>query len=221
MVPSSVLRERTDQHRQAMAEARRVLAEQNRRIQELEGRLRPPAPEPDAETRAITEQFYKLFPWAEKLSKLPIDQLEQVLQAVPNLQGGQEAYWNGVGASMMRSLSAKLTDIYGKDLHPSVAQQYQQGFISWCENDPENRRRYMAADPTLVDDYWSLVDTNILGPVRRKATAPVERRMEAVSRLPRVGPSTNVPPGQRPPKPKNEDELHDQAWQAIQAARGA
>ncbi len=179
---------------------------------------KPAPPPPDAEADAIRQQFFKLFPAAEKLFGLPVDRVAELLDQAPHLNAQAEHYWSTFGAHMLRSLDERVRQAYGGAPDAKARRWIEVGFIDWVENDPTARQRYLAQDPSLVSDYWTFIDGTVLAPARRSALATEQQRATKRAALPSAGPRTQ-PVGTPPPTPKDEDELHAAAWAALQAQR--
>jgi hypothetical protein len=211
----------------------RELAERNRqyeaRIRELEGAARRPAPGPEPEfnpeTEAIKRQFFSLFPQAKGLfatmEKNPemLAKLEEALQVLPNVAADSEQRWVAQGAQTLRTLATEGAKIVGAELPLKARAWHEAAFIASLEADPELRNRYMRGDiEGLVREYWQDVNTNMLDPIRRSAAVKLQQRGDRVARVPTAGPGSG-PVGKGGTKPKSEDDLHDQAWEALQAQR--
>lgn len=160
-------------------------------------------------------------PFLGRLLKQNPDQFFKVLEQGPQMEAQTEHYWTNVGGGYLRSLQAQASKIFGPELDPFARRAIETGFIDWIENDPEAKRRYLATDPTLVEDYWKQYESRVLDPVRRKATVPAVERGERIRRLPSSGPSTQALGKGPPAKPKTEEELHDAAWNALEEIRRA
>lgn len=186
------------------------------------------AAEPESpEVRDIKERFYKVFPQfkvlADAIEKDPevVAKMVQALDVVPQVRQDSEQRWVAAGHAALRSLAAEGAKIYGVEaLSPEASKLHQASFINWLEQDPELRQRYMDGDTeALVKEYWQAVNKHMLDPIRRSAAAQAQARGERIRRVPTSGPGTGVVGQGGAPKPKTEDELHDQAWDALQAAR--
>jgi hypothetical protein len=210
MVPSYRLREVTERYRQLEQAA---LAMQQR-LQAVEAQSRATGQPVDQETRAIRDQFRKIFPNLAALDEFDPDQLRGLLQQAPAQQQQWEQYWHNVGTNALRSLQAKVSEVYGEKIDPVTRSIFENAFISWVERDPEAQQRYLSQDPSLVDDYWKKATAAVLDPIRKNAAAQVAQRAERIGRLPSVPRSTTAIGQPKPPKPKTEDDLHDAAWNA-------
>lgn len=211
----------------------RELADRNRafeaRIKELESAARRPAPGPEPEfnpeTEAIKRQFFSLFPHAKGLfaaiEKNPdmLTKLEEALTVLPGVAADSEQRWVAQGAQALRSLATEGAKIVGAELPLKARAWHEAAFIASLEADPELRSRYMRGDvEALVREYWQDVNTNMLDPIRRSAAVKLQQRGDRVARVPTAG-SGSGPVGKGGTKPKSEDDLHDQAWDALQAQR--
>lgn len=214
MVPSYRLREVTERYRQLEQAALQM----QQRLQALE-RSRPAGAPEDQETRAIREQFRKIFPNLAALDEFDPDQLKGIMQQAPAQQQQWEQYWHNVGTNALRSLQSKVSEVYGDKTDPVTRSIFENAFISWVERDPEAQQRYLSQDPTLVDDYWKKATAAVLDPIRKNAAAQVAARADRIGRLPSVPRSTTAIGAPKPPKPKTEDDLHDAAWNAVTSQR--
>lgn len=180
---------------------------------------KPPAAQPDERSEAIKQEFFKLFPQAQQLFELPLEQVQKLLQVAPQLQAQGEHYWGAVGNGQLRQITESMTKLYGGPPEGKALRWAQTAFIDWVENDPAANQRYIAQDPSLASDFMKAFEASFLDPIRRKAVVVEEQRGTRRAALPRPGPRTAAM-GQGPPaKPKTEDELHDAAFAALNAQR--
>lgn len=227
-VPSFRLREETERRQaveQAYAQAMQHIATLQAQIQQRQAQQpqvsqarQPGFNVPPAERERIRQQFGAVFPELQTLAE-KAEAIQKLLDAMPNVQAQQDYYWQSVGGQFLRSLQEQATNIYGKDLSPMARRQFELGFIDWVENDPQARQRYLAQDTTLVADFWTQYRSHVLDPVRRAAAANLADQSQRLRRIPQPGTAT-PPPGQRPAKPKTEEELHDAAFAALQSQGG-
>jgi len=215
MVPSYRLRQATERYRQLEAYAMQLR-------EQLEQRAAPqaaPQQQDDPQTAAIREQFKKLFPNLARFEEMNPDQLRGLLEAAPQHQQQWEQYWTNVGQNSLRTLQSKITEVYGEKVDPVTRGVFESAFIAFVERDPEARQRYLSQDPQLVEDFWKKTTAAVLDPVRRNASAQVAQRVDRAQRLPSVPRSTNAIGTPRPPKPKTEEDMHEAAWNAMNASR--
>ena len=217
MVPSYRLREVTERYRTLEGYAVQL----QQRLEALEKRsgTQQEKPQDDAETRAIRDQFAKMFPNLARLNDIDLERLNAVLDTQPQQQQQWEQYWTNVGQNALRTLQSKVSEVYGDKVDAMTRSVFESAFISWVERDPEARERYLSQDPSLVEDYWKRMAAHVLDPVRKNAAAQVAQRVGRVERLPTAARSNTALPAQKPPKPKTEDELHAAAWDALNSAR--
>lgn len=193
-------------------------------IQRLQGELRavnqpkPPAEAPDPQAEQIKAQFFKLFPAAEKLFSMQPEKLEQLLQQGPQFQAQTEHYWTTVGGNYLRQLGESMQKVYGGTPDAKARRWVENAFIDWVQHDPQATTRYLQQDPALVADFWQSVESLMLEPVRRSAIANEQRRADRRSRLPVPGQGTQALGKGPANKPKDEDELHERAFEAFEAA---
>ncbi len=212
-IPRTRLNEVTDRARQEIAR----LSGELQRYQQFVERSQP-ASAPDPEGDAIKQQFFKLFPAAQKLFQLPPEQLEQLLGTAPQFQAQTEHYWTTVGQNVLRQLEQSMTKVYGGQPDAKARRWLETAFIDWVQNDDQAKARYINQDPTLVGDFWQSVESLMLEPVRRSAIASEQRRSDRRSRLPVPGVGTQALGKGPAGKPKDEDELHERAFEAFEAA---
>jgi hypothetical protein len=196
--------------------ARREIAKLRQQIESLQPK--PAVAAPDPQTEAIKQQFFKLFPAAEKLFGLQPEKLEQLLGAAPHWQAQTEHYWTNVGQNTLRQLEQSMHTVYGGPPDAKARRWFESAFIDWVNNDPEAQNRYITQDPTLVADFWKQAETLMLDPIRRSAIAAEQRKADRRSRLPSPGVGTQALGKGPAAKPKDEDELHERAFEAFEAA---
>lgn len=216
-----------------------LLREANRRIRALEtqlaarGETRPadrrepdrrPEDDLDPESRQIRDQLFKLVPalkWLEKLDPSAVDRVMN--EVAPQSQALEKLYWQRNANTHLREVESLVRTEYGDKVDPKAVRRFQAGFIDWIESDPDARERYLDGDPSLVKDYWAETTGLIVEPIRSKVSSEAVSRAERVNRLP-VMPKRGGPigaPRRGEKKPKTEDELHDQAWDALVERAGA
>jgi hypothetical protein len=209
-IPRTRLNEVTDRARQIISQLQYEL--QTARTP------KPPAEEPDQESEQIKAQFFKLFPQAQKLFQLPPDHLEALIGAAPGFQAQTEHYWTTVGHHYLRQLEQSMHKVYGGQPDVKARRWIESAFIDWVQNDDQAKARYINQDPNLVAEFWQSVESLMLEPVRRSAIANEQRRADRRSRLPIPGVGTQAL-GKGPQKPpKDEDELHERAFEAFEEA---
>lgn len=210
--------------RETTAKARQLEAELNvmrRQMAALTGVEVPKAEDNDPESKAIKEQFYKLFPWAKKL-EAHADKLEKLAGLDPDeLSAPNQHYWTLLGQQTLRTLVEQAQESLGGELTPFARRTLSTSFMSWLESDDELALRYSQQDPALVTDFLKEYRNGILDPYRRRsttATAPgnPQRRV-----MPRQG-AAGVVAGQAPNRPKlgdanYEDAIHDAGWAQLQS----
>lgn len=193
-----------------------VLTRLQNELQAVRAPKQPAAP-PDERSEAIKQEFFKLFPQAQQLFELPLEQVQQLLQVAPQLQAQGEHYWSAVGNGQLRQIRESMRNLYGGQPDAKAQRWAETAFIDWVENDPAAKQRYIAQDPALASDFMKAFEASFLDPIRRKAVVVEEQRGARRAALPRPGPRTAAM-GQGPPaKPKTEDELHDAAFAALNA----
>lgn len=214
-----------------------LLRDANREIRRLQGELarnqrpqqqpaqQPPAPRFEdslnAEQRAIRDDIFKIVPELKLLARFDPDKFEQIVNQVSEAgsrsEGLEKTFWTRNANTHLREVDKLVRDEYGANVDPKAVRRFQAGFIDWIESDPDARERYLDGDPTLVADYWKETTGLIVEPIRSKTSQEAITRAERVGRLP-VMPKRGGPigaPRRTEKKPKTEDELHDQAWDAL------
>lgn len=201
----------------------RDLAIERSRVAALSG-VQPPTPQDDPETAAIRQQFFKVFPWAEKIAKLNPEQIDRLVQFDPApLTQTLEQVAVQHGAHVLQQLAMKVKDAYGgAELAPRAVARIQQLFINDLDADPELRARYERGDMGVIDDFVKEYTGGLLDPFRRSTQAVEQPRREAASRLPRGGAGSAIAAGTPPPtvKPSDGDEYHKAVFRRYRAATG-
>lgn len=207
-VPSWRLREQRDslnrewegkltQERQALqAEANRW----KQQVQALVGVTPPQNPEQDE----IKRQFFKVFPWAQKLEERFGD-LEHVMERAGDFETQSNHYWTSYGRQTMDRLFDVAEKSLGTPLTEEGKRQLHSSFTGFVQSSPELIQRY-ANDPTIVEDYWKSFTASFVDPVRRNSTATVAGRAAQVATLPQDTPGGMVRPGATQAQPKDLDE---------------
>ncbi len=232
MVPSGLLRDANRQIRRLQGELARA-AQGGSQSQDRREPPQAPARNPDEgltpEEREIKNQLFKIAPFLKRYETIDPDALERFLrlnpeqldrvinEAAPRSQAFESLYWQRNAHTHLREVESVVRSEYGEQVDPRVVRRFQAAFIDWLETDPEARERYLDGDPTVVRDYWEETTSLMVAPIRDKASSEAVSRAEKVRRLP-VMPSRGGPVGQprrAEKKPKTEDELHEQAWDAL------
>lgn len=181
------------------------------------------------EEREIKNQLFKIAPFLRRLEGVDADALDKVLrlnpeqienvinEVAPRSVGLEKLYWQRNAHTHLREVDAVVREEYGTNVDPRAVRRYQAAFIDWLETDPEARERYLDGDPTLVKDFWAETTSLMVNPIRDKASSEATTRAERVSRLPVMPARGGVvgQPRRAEKKPKDENELHDQAWNAL------
>lgn len=215
---SQIARQRRDIEQQLFLERQRVAA--------LSGVKAPPAPE-DPETAQMRRELETLYPGLKRLGDLPFDKLiksvERLEQLEQHTQSSEQHYWSSYGRQQLNIVSGRFKEVFGKE--PSDRQQrvIAGELREFCEADPRRVARYEAQDPTLIEEFWTDYTAEHIDPYRRHFTAPVAAAGRTRERLPQAGASNTVAPGQGTgkSKPKDEDEMWDQAFDSFEKSRAA
>lgn len=203
-------------------EVNRQNQELRRRIQALEQQHAPkPAAEPvNPEDDAIRKQLFKLVPSLEKFGSLTPDQVQKLLDSVPFVEQHTQQYWNTVAGGAVRQLTAVFAKTYGAQPSERQVETMRQMLHAHISRDEAAQARYMAQDPTLVDEFWKEYEESFITPIRRTTLAAEEQRAARRANLPAAPTRTHAFGKGAPPKQNmTQDERGDAAWEAIQAAR--
>jgi hypothetical protein len=206
-VPSYRLREaREAAAREAKADAQRevaaIRAEKERyeaQVRALVGVQKPQNSEADQ----IKQQFFQLFPWAQKLEQRFGD-LESLFDKANDLETSTNHYWQSYGKQTMDRLFTLASDSFGSPLTEEGKRALHSSFVGWVQSSPELTQRY-ANDPTIVQDFWETFTKSFVDPARRASQATLATRGSAIARLPVDTPS-GAPQVSQAPKPANLDE---------------
>jgi hypothetical protein len=126
-------------------------------------------------------------------------------------------YWQNYGRQSMDRLFSAAESSLGAPLSEEGKRGLHSAFVGFVSSSPELTARY-AEDPTIVEDFWKLMSSTLIDPVRRSTAAGVQGR--APIGLPQDTPGSGTPPVAGPPKPKDMDERASMGWAAFNAARG-
>ncbi len=195
-VPYQRFKEVNDERRQFSEELARAKAEAdllNRQIQALTG-VKPTA-QVDPQEQAIRASLEKLYPGLQRLDKLPVDKLLELVDQVPKIQqqteAQQKAHFASLADATMASLhgEAAKTLFDGKALSPEQKRSLQRDFIGWLEDDPTRASRYLARDAQLIPEYLKAFASTMLDPVRRQASVTLGQRVARTASVPTGGAS--------------------------------
>lgn len=194
----------------------------------------PERPEPEDPQLALArEGLLKILPpaWRQSLEFLA-SQLErdpkflETLGSVPQLRGTFEQGEFRRGLTVVDSIFDGAAKELG--ITPDKLTQFQKtrlgnGFTEWLQQDPKLVERYAQGDTTtLVTEYLNEWRTGFLGPGQRTRGAGPGDQSDRNRNLPGAPRQSGIPPsGTPPPKPKTEDEVHDNAWKQFRAATGS
>lgn len=169
-----------------------------------------------AEVEAVRNQFARLYPGLAALEERAQDLLG-LTERSGDLDLQSRHYWQSYGRSSMERLYGLAEKSLGAPLTAEGKRALHAGFTGYVSSDPQLVERY-TSDPSVVDEYWSLVSSSLIDPVRRAATATVQQQTTTGRNLPQDRPA-GVPPVQAAPKPKDLDERIASGWAAYQAAK--
>jgi hypothetical protein len=186
-------------------------------------RARAPKPAPqqtNAEHEAIRARLFEIAPQLKDLLDLDTRELKEMLSQRPQVEAHTQHYWTVVGAGALRQIRGGLEKLYGGKPDPFVQEGVETTFANWLKNDPEAFQRYIQQDPDLVPGFLKRYESLALDPIRRQALVSEQQRAQRRANLPPSGPRTSqLGAGQKKEKPKTEDELHEQAWEALTQQR--
>lgn len=165
----------------------------------------------DPNTERLRSQLFQLVPGLKELVEKREDLL-RAAQVAPGVEGHMDAYWQARGTQARSELTTKLQTLYGPTPDKTVVGHAVNTFMSWLEGDAQLQGRYVHGDPALIGEFWNWYEGTILGPVRRQSHVQLQQRGDRVNRLPSRGPATPPPGPVERQKPKNADELWDQAF---------
>lgn len=196
------------------------MQELERQIAALTGVQQQQAQEPeDPNVAAIRADMLKVMPSLRELERLAriADQLEQMAQTVPQMQGDQRAYWEGVADRTVNDLWSQAAEKMGvQTLSDPLKGMIYREFKTYIENSPEAARRYQLQDQSLVPEFVGQLVQH-LAPTRRTSAVAVEERRTRAARVPQGGTSSPVVGTQAPEKPKDEDGLMSAAFAGFQS----
>lgn len=217
-IPYDRFQEVVHQRQRWETEAARFKAEAEAMRQRLEAiaGLQPATPPPDPQEQAIREQLERMYPSLKRLQGLNFDQIETLLQTAPELQAQAQATYNSLANESVAKLYDQAKDLFGgQALSPAQQRFLHRAFVDFVETDPANTDRYVRRDPTLIPEFVKAYAAEMLDPVRRAAAVTVGARVTRTAAAP-TGGGASGPVGTPPPQiPKDEDSLHDAAWEAI------
>jgi hypothetical protein len=198
------------------------------RVQELERQIAaltgvqrqaPPEEPEDPSLTAVRTDLLRVMPQLKELERLAkiADQLEQMAQTVPAMQGDQQAYWDGVADRTVADVWTQAAQKLGVETlsEPLKGMIYRE-FLTHVQGNPEASRRYQSQDRTLVSEFVDQLAQH-LAPARRTTAATVETRRAAAARTPQGGTSSPVVGSAPPAKPKGEDDLMNAAFAGFQS----
>ncbi len=218
-VPSGRLRDANREIRRLQNELERA------RQQPVTAQNQPPArrfeDDLDPESRKIRDDIFKIVPELKLLQRFDPDKFDQIVtqlgETAARSEGTEKTFWTRNANQHLRELDKLVRAEYGETADPKAVRRFQAGFIDWLESDPDARERYLDGDPTLVNDYWKETTGLIVEPIRSKTSQEAITRAQRVGRLPvmpKRGGAIGAP--RRPAaKPKTDDEVHEQAWDAL------
>jgi hypothetical protein len=176
----------------------------------------------DPESRKIREDIFKIVPELALLQRFDPDKFDQIVttlgETAARSEGTEKTFWTRNANQHLRELDKLVRDEYGANADPKAVRRFQAGFIDWLETDEDARERYLDGDPNLVADYWKETTGLIVEPIRSKTSQEAITRAQRVRGLPvmpKRGGAIGAPRRNEKPKPKTDDEVHEQAWDAL------
>lgn len=208
----SIPRERFDEVNGQLQAARQQLQALEGRFQQVGNIFTGSDGQPaDPRAEALRQQLFQLVPGLKDL----VDKRDDLMRAAtvaPGAEQHMDAYWHSRGQQVRGELGEKLKGLYGDKPDQSIVTHVVNTFTSWLEGSPQLQGRYVHGDQALIGEFWTWYEGTILAPVRRQNTVQQMQRGDRVSRLPSRGPATPPPAPAERQKPKNADELWDQAF---------
>jgi hypothetical protein len=209
-IKESAAREFQNQRAQDKAEYEAELKRVTSQLHAIVG-VTPPG---NPEIEQIKEQFGQLYPGLTQLEQRAQD-LMGLIEHAGDLEQQTTHYWQTYGRQSMDRLFSAAEKTLGSPLTEEGKRALHSGFVGFVSSSPELTARY-AEDPTIVEDYWKMMSSTLIDPVRRTTAAGVQARIPGA--LPQDVPG-GAPVVSQAPKPKDLDERTSMAWQAFQAAR--
>lgn len=166
-------------------------------------------PQQTTEADQIKQQFFQLFPWAQKLEQ-KFGDIESLIERAGDLESQTNHYWTSYGRQTMDRLFSLASESLGAPLTDEGKRQLHSSFVGFVQSSPELTARY-AQDPTIVEDFWKSFTSAFVDPARRASSAQVATRAAAVASLPVNSPS-GAPQTTPAPKPSGLDERAALAW---------
>lgn len=209
-------RERFDEVNGQLGATRRQLAQLEQRFSSMGDMLagRTPGQPADPRHEALRQQMFQLMPELKEF----MDNREAILRA-GNLAGTSEehinAYWQNHGQTMASELKGAMAPVFGDKPSDETVGIVLNSFMGWLEQDAGRQQRYVRGDKALVGDFWQWYDGAVLQPARRTQNVSLLQRGQRLAQLPSRGPA-NQPINPERPKPKNADDLWDQAFDRFQ-----
>lgn len=216
MVPSYRLRETREQvTRQLQSQWQQREQDYQSRLDAMQRQLQAlvgVTPQEDPQVDAVRQQFAKLYPGLSQLEERA-KQLQDLVSRSQDLEAQNQHYWTSYGRQTMDRLYSKAGEALGGQLSDAGKRALHSAFVGYVQSDPELTQRY-ASDPTVVDEFVQLWQSNFIDPVRRTATATVQSQTNPAARvLPQDTPSG--PPQATPaPRLNGLDERANAAWAA-------
>jgi hypothetical protein len=212
-VPRSRLDEVSTKLKTTEAALRAELEAERRKVLALSGVQ--PKSEQDVELEATRKVLEKMYPGLAKLSDAEfVKKLEGSISAAESLQANTEQYWTNQGARSFRELEDFAKKELGGDLTPRGKRALRAAFIDYVQSDEDASRAYVEQDPEVVSRFWEEYKKTFIDPVRRTNNANLMERQNRL-RVPRGGGSAPHVPAPKKPDFKNEDDVHNSAWEAI------
>lgn len=199
---------------------------QQRAALQQQGPAQPAAPKtPEQEQRErVRQQLLEVFPELNDYLKVK-DKLPTLISAseeIPRLQHETKQYWGRVADTTLKAIHQELGTHLGTTVDPTsrLGRTTAQAFFEYVAGDQSRVQRYEAQDRTLLPEFISLFDKEMLAPVRTRQQ--VAQRHETTRRLPVAG-RTSPPPSAPTPKPdaNDEDAVFKAAWDHVQNGRQA
>jgi hypothetical protein len=164
---------------------------------------------------AIRDQFGRLYPGLSKLEGRAQD-LMGIIERAGDLESQTTHYWQNYGRQSMERLFSAAETTLGSPLNEEGKRAVHNAFVGYVSQSPEMTARY-AEDPTIVEEFWRMLSSTLIDPVRRVAAAGVQSRVP--NAIPQDSPS-GLPRPTPAPQPKDMDERAQLGFARFQQLTG-
>lgn len=146
---------------------------------------------------------------------------EEVKELKAALQFLQKQHWTTHATTAVSGMLGRAKEGFKRDLAPEAERILHLAFSSFVQSDEDLTNRFMDGDPTLVDEFYSLVDKGFIQPVT--ATTTTTRAGQKVAALPKAGGGATLVSGNEineiPLEERSSKDLMNTAFDVFQRAR--